>query len=587
MTLRSTARKLSTPTTLLFGEKWRFENKLEWNFLTVCPLSFTYAHQHFGMLFSDDKLLMGKHKPVYFEISKMLSMSKEVKSQLKSRLKNIYKYSEFFSNVILQMNEAQKYPYSLQSLSAIVAARKVVKVDPAWNPKFTKRVPCSYSDIEELVNKLYDKYLRVNKKAEYKTEQKENKIMTIQLDVHQRTTFDNEDTSSRCMNEFMTKNLTRDTVSSSRKKINSFVVNTKKDYMRRNKSKGSFNAKQLQANASKESTLLSNIKNKLSQLKEKSKIFHLNLDKFGTNSGGFNNISSSFIALKQDGNNGFNCAESMAHASFREVSGRHTTRISHVKYKSSINNDLYKSKLQTKKSIDANSRNQRQNSTSTRDANNEQRNKKKLKKRTLFIQTTRHINGNKNPSLNRKINPSSALNGDDNFKANFNTTKAVKRNKSIRERYQNANMQSRNFSGLRSEDDLVKPLAVKLEKNSRNEKLNMKSTYDNSSGVGSVNKPLHKHSKSFLKLDLAYKIDNANQSIFTLADLRRRREERKSKLHIPVPKDSFIEENRTNIRTSKAVERRSFGGMDFGSDLATITNKYRQRKAQLGFSINA
>lgn len=115
--------------------------KLEWNFSIVCPLSFTYAHQHFGMLFSDDKLLMGKHKPVYFEISKMLGMSKEIKSQLKSRLKNIYKYSEFFSNVILQMSEAQKYPYSLQSLCAIVVARKVVKVDPAWNQKFAKRVP--------------------------------------------------------------------------------------------------------------------------------------------------------------------------------------------------------------------------------------------------------------------------------------------------------------------------------------------------------------------------------------------------------------------------------------------------------------
>lgn len=95
--------------------------------------------------------------------------------------------------------------------------------------------------------------------------------MSIQLDVHQRATFDNEETSSRYRHEFMAKQLTRDTVSSSRKKINSFIVNNKRDYMKRNKSKGSFNVKQLQTNASKESTLLSNIKNKLTELKEKSK----------------------------------------------------------------------------------------------------------------------------------------------------------------------------------------------------------------------------------------------------------------------------------------------------------------------------
>lgn len=90
--------------------------KLQWNFLQLCPLTFTYGHQHFGMLFSDDKLLVGKFKPIFMEISKMLGMSKEVKSQLKAKLKNIYKYSEFFTNVTLQMPDLQKYPYSLQSL---------------------------------------------------------------------------------------------------------------------------------------------------------------------------------------------------------------------------------------------------------------------------------------------------------------------------------------------------------------------------------------------------------------------------------------------------------------------------------------
>ena len=112
--------------------------KLEWEFLVLSPLTFTSTHQHFGMVFSDDKVHITKPYPQLLEINRMLSMDKEIKSQLKSKLKSIYKYSEFFSNVTLQMIEAQKYPYSFQSLCSIIVARKVVKVEPSWNPKFGK-----------------------------------------------------------------------------------------------------------------------------------------------------------------------------------------------------------------------------------------------------------------------------------------------------------------------------------------------------------------------------------------------------------------------------------------------------------------
>jgi hypothetical protein len=90
--------------------------KLEWNFMQICPLTFTHAHQNFGMVFADDKMEVSMPHLQTLEMSKMLGMDKEVKGQLKSKLKSIYKYSEFFSNVTLQMSEAQKYPYSIQSL---------------------------------------------------------------------------------------------------------------------------------------------------------------------------------------------------------------------------------------------------------------------------------------------------------------------------------------------------------------------------------------------------------------------------------------------------------------------------------------
>lgn len=153
--------------------------------MLLCPLTFTFAHQHFGMVFSDDKLQISRPFTQTLEINKMLQMGKDIKSQLKMKLKSIYKYSEFFSNVTLQMSEAQKYPFSFQSLCSIIVARKVMKVEPAWNPKFEKRVPYCFEDIKDLVDILYDKYLKINKQKEFKTEQKENKVMTVQVDMNQ------------------------------------------------------------------------------------------------------------------------------------------------------------------------------------------------------------------------------------------------------------------------------------------------------------------------------------------------------------------------------------------------------------------
>lgn len=58
----------------------------------------------------------------------------------KQRIRNISKLSEFFSNVLIQMVDAQKYSYSLQAICAIITARRVMKIDPFWNPKFNLRL---------------------------------------------------------------------------------------------------------------------------------------------------------------------------------------------------------------------------------------------------------------------------------------------------------------------------------------------------------------------------------------------------------------------------------------------------------------
>lgn len=161
-------------------------NKLKWDFMVVSPITFVQAHHYYGLVFGDDKVSIGKTHPMMVLVEHAQQSSKEVKSQLEAKINNIYKYSEFFSNIALQMPEAQRYPYSLQALCAILVARKVNKVEPVWNTKFEARQSHKYYETKELVQILYSKHLRVNKKSEGKIEQKENKVMTVKMDMNQR-----------------------------------------------------------------------------------------------------------------------------------------------------------------------------------------------------------------------------------------------------------------------------------------------------------------------------------------------------------------------------------------------------------------
>lgn len=68
----------------------------------------------------------------------------------------------------------------------------MVKIEPVWNPKFSKRIPHNYEDLEELVDKIYSKYQKVEAQKNYKTEQKESKVMTVQVDINEGKVISSE-----------------------------------------------------------------------------------------------------------------------------------------------------------------------------------------------------------------------------------------------------------------------------------------------------------------------------------------------------------------------------------------------------------
>lgn len=73
----------------------------------------------------------------------------------------------------------------------MVVARKVVKVEPAWNPKFEKRLPYTFAEISPLVDRLYSKYQKLHK-IEYKTDQKENTVHTVKVDINKGKVLNSE-----------------------------------------------------------------------------------------------------------------------------------------------------------------------------------------------------------------------------------------------------------------------------------------------------------------------------------------------------------------------------------------------------------
>lgn len=64
----------------------------------------------------------------------------------KDKNKPVRKFAEFFMDIALQSFELQKYKYSVQAMASIVAARRTLNIEPAWNPKLNITINVSKSD---------------------------------------------------------------------------------------------------------------------------------------------------------------------------------------------------------------------------------------------------------------------------------------------------------------------------------------------------------------------------------------------------------------------------------------------------------
>ena len=103
-----------------------FAEHLKWSLMVICPLNYTYALLTFGVIFSNDKFK--------YKTSLLKSLDKEGKQKLpdedklieitNNKIKSVRKYCEFYTDMALQSYDCQQYKYSIQSLSAVVAARK-------------------------------------------------------------------------------------------------------------------------------------------------------------------------------------------------------------------------------------------------------------------------------------------------------------------------------------------------------------------------------------------------------------------------------------------------------------------------------
>lgn len=87
----------------------------------------------------------------------------------KDKSKPIRKFAEFFMDIALQSFELQKYKYSVQAMASIVAARKTLNIEPAWNPRLNITINASksdeyksfnYNDVKDCYTTLFNKYER-------------------------------------------------------------------------------------------------------------------------------------------------------------------------------------------------------------------------------------------------------------------------------------------------------------------------------------------------------------------------------------------------------------------------------------------
>lgn len=103
-----------------------FVKYLDWNLMVVSPLNYTSALLTFGVIFSDDQC---KFKSNHYQAKSAKEFGESNKNDrnqdiILHKLKSVRKYCEFFTDMALQSFDCQQYRYSVQSLGAVIAARR-------------------------------------------------------------------------------------------------------------------------------------------------------------------------------------------------------------------------------------------------------------------------------------------------------------------------------------------------------------------------------------------------------------------------------------------------------------------------------
>lgn len=181
------------------------------------------------------------------------------------------------------------------------------------------------------------------------------------------------------------------------------------------------------------------------------------------------------------------------------------------------------------------------------------RQRKEQRRRAIFINTIKPVSntasGNTSVTRMKKAHTSSIVPNTAHKKEEVSNEKPkeLRRNRSIRERYNHKGLyeqflhkgHKRNQKSLVTADDdstsTTHNKNVSLDKVGRNER----------SRIGN-----HKHTQSFIKLDLESKIENANKSISKLAEIRQKRDSLRVKPRI-IQTNTIVLENRVGQRSVK------------------------------------
>ena len=97
----------------------------------------------FGVVFQNDRISLSDSNS--FNVGSI----EDCIELLDSKVKSMKKISQFFVDIALQSLEIQKYKYSVQAIAAVVVSRKILNIEPTWNPKLGEITKTKFEDIEE------------------------------------------------------------------------------------------------------------------------------------------------------------------------------------------------------------------------------------------------------------------------------------------------------------------------------------------------------------------------------------------------------------------------------------------------------